>query len=333
MKLKYGLGIATSLDNFFPDEIGSGQVKCNSKFVSKTGEKLFSLIPENQFTSLHKKNAEILSLKIPDNTILKEPIIIRKTQDSAFFEHTIIEVGKNCSLSVIETLEGSGYHSGGLELFLGEGSKLVFGSSQLLSKESNNFSIKKAFLEKDSYLEIVTADIGSNKTISHITGDLAGQGASLDTKALMFGSGDQHFDFNITSTHSAPHTQSNITQKAVLDDRSKLILNGLVRINQNAPGSNGYQKEDTLLLSPEAEAAPIPSLEIENNDVRCSHGTSVGQIDKDMLFYSQSRGLSEEKATHMAVKGFFEPLISSLPMPSLQEALRKEIKKKLEEGL
>ena len=122
-----------------------------------------------------------------------------------------------------------------------------------------------------------------------------------------------------------------MVQRAVLDGKSKLIINGLVKIEQSAPYSNGYQKEDTLLLSPDAEVAPIPNLEIDNNNVRCSHGTTVGQIDKEVLFYLMSRGLDHETALRLAVKGFFEPLIGSLPLESLQEQIRSVVSSRLDE--
>ena len=143
---------------------------------------------------------------------------------------------------------------------------------------------------------------------------MAGQGSSLFTKMMVYGTGQQHFDLNISSVHAAPDTVSDIVLKSALDGKARMVANGLVRIEKNAPRSNGYQKEDTLLLSPDAEAAPIPNLEIDNNDVRCTHGTTVGQIDKNILFYLMARGLVRETATQLVVAGFFEPLIAGIPL-------------------
>ena len=339
--IKYGLSIITPLDSIEFDNLDPEGNKIS--FSSPPGikinnfindERVFSTFPQERFSSLHIAFCNnFLHIKIPDNFQSGEPLYIQKKMGGKnFFEHIFIDVGKNCKLSILESLEGQGNsHSGGVEIFLGEGSSLLFGSKQDLSFETNNLSIKKAFLEKDSKLVWLTFDSGSRLTLSRIDAKMLGQGSSVYTKLMLFGSHNQHFDFNVSSIHSASDTFSDINQKAVLDGRAKMVINGLVKIEKNAPRSNGYQKEDTLLLSPDAEAAPIPALEIDNNNVRCTHGTTVGQIDKKILFYLMARGLDEETATRLVVKGFFETLISSLPLEKLQEDIRKIIESRLEE--
>jgi Fe-S cluster assembly protein SufD len=340
---RYGLNIITPLEGMNPPELASGgnriEIESTVRAENSAGDKrLFSsLNMENRFESMHMAFcSQFVYLKVPDNTSLPSPVIIRKTMsEKSFFEHAFIDVGKNCTLSILESLEaeetptGRGYHSGGVEIFLGEGSSLLFVSTQNLPPRTNNFSIKNAFLSRDSALEWVTADMGSRLTLSRVCGIMEGQGSSLKTKMLVFGSGSQHFDFNVSSTHAAPHTQSDIVQKAVLDGKARMVMNGLVKIEQAAPHSVGYQKEDTLLLSPHAEASPIPNLEIDNNDVKCSHGTTVGQLDKNVLFYLMSRGLDEESAVRLAVKGFLEPLIAALPLKGLRNDIRRSIENKL----
>lgn len=332
---KYGLSTTTPLDGLLPSTIETeGNTINSSRPSAPTEQSTFSTLPQNPFTSLHTAFCkDILTLKIPDNTVLREPVFIQKTQrSSTFFEHVVIDVGKHCSLTVLESLDGSGgYHSGGVEIQVGEGSSLVFGSLQKLSPATNNVTFRTAALKRDARLEWITVDTGSRLTLSRLNGVMEGQGSSLFTKMMAYGSGSQHFDFDAHARHAAPDTQSDIAQKAVLDGQAKMIINGLVKIEKNAPRSNGNQKEDTLLLSPEAEASPIPNLEIDNNDVRCSHGTTVGQVPKDTLFYAMARGLDEEAATRTVVKGFFDPLISSLPLPRLQDDIRTIVEKRLEE--
>ena len=109
----------------------------------------------------------------------------------------------------------------------------------------------------------------------------------------------------------------------------KCLYRGLVKINRNAFGSNGYQKEDTLLLSEEAAADSIPNLEIDNNDVKCTHGASIGRIDREKLFYMKSRGLNEEQATREYVKGFFEPLIQRIQIKDLRDNMHKMIEERM----
>lgn len=339
--LKYGLSILTPLDGLIPEEIeSSGNIlSCEAPAGvqvsrSPSDQRIFSSLGQDRFASLHTAFCtDILHIRVPDHTELSAPVILRKTMGGrSFFEHVFIELGKNCKAAVLDSLDGhGGLHSGGTEIFLGEGSSLLFAGAQNLSPETNSVSLRTARLQKDATLTWLTVDEGSRLTLSRTGGVMAGQGSSLFTKMMVYGTGQQHFDLNISSVHAAPDTVSDIVLKSVLDGRARMVANGLVRIEKNAPRSNGYQKEDTLLLSPDAEAAPIPNLEIDNNDVRCTHGTTVGQIDKNILFYLMARGLDRETATRLVVAGFFEPLIAGIPLQQLQEEVRATVQRKLAE--
>ena len=156
-----------------------------------------------------------------------------------------------------------------------------------------------------------------------------GDGATTNNHGIFFGSRQQQFDLVAKSIHNAPHTVSDIFTKGVLTGSSKCLYRGLVRIESNAFGSNGYQKEDTLLLSEDAVADSIPNLEIENNDVRCTHGASIGRIDREKLFYMKSRGLNDEQATREYVKGFFEPLIQKIQIQNLRDNMHEMIAERM----
>lgn len=298
-------------------------------------EEAFSTLPlTDRFAIRHAALCDhVLHLRIPDGTVLGEPVVVSKTMGGAgFFEHVIIDVGRDCKLAILESLDGQGsVHSGGAEIRVGEGSSLLFGSIQNLSPATDNLSFRTARVAQDASLEWVLIDTGGRVTLSRIDGRMVGRGAKLTTKLMAFSTGSQHVDLDVTSVHAAPDTASDIIQRAVLDGQAKMIINGLVKIQKNAPRANGTQKEDTLLLSPAAEAAPIPALEIDNNDVRCSHATTVGQIDRNVLFYLMTRGLDEEQATRLVVTGFFEPLVAGLPLPALRADVAGIIARRLEE--
>jgi len=338
--IQYGNNITTHLEGFLPNEIVQGkndiQISVPKQVsVTKTLDSLFSTSKDSWLAKLHKDMCnETHHIKIPDNTThITSPVMIQKTmRDKSFFENVFIEVGKNCNVFILETLNGSGaYHSGRVEILLGEGSTLQLASVQNLSQETNTFTLKNAILQKNAGLEWVSLDTGGKVVLSQIRSTMKGSGSQVNTKLMTYGTGSQQFDYDVSSLHSAPDTASNILQKAVLDNRARMVINGLVKVAKSAPRSSGFQKEDTLLLSPEAEAAPIPNLEINSHDVKCSHGTTVGQIDRDMLFYLMSRGLSEKEATKTVVRGFFTPLVSSLPLQCLQTDLYNIVNQKLEE--
>lgn len=122
----------------------------------------------------------------------------------------------------------------------------------------------------------------------------------------------------------ASQTKSDMVSRGIVDDESKNIYRGKIRAEPNTKGIDGYQKHDVLILNNNAEADAIPELEIETDDVKCSHGATIGKVNKDQLFYLRSRGLSKEEATKMIIKGFFEPLIKMIPESS-QELILKEV--------
>ena len=225
--------------------------------------------------------------------------------------------------------ENDVYRSKIVEMFIGKNCNVNYGNVQLLNQNTFNFTIKKAVVGANSALNWMDCCFGSKVTLSEATTILDGDGAATNNHGIFFGSKQQQFDLVAKSIHNAPHTVSDIFTKGVLTDSGKCLYRGLVRINPNAPKSNGYQKEDTLLLSEDAAADSIPNLEIENNDVRCTHGASIGRIDREKLFYMKSRGLNDEQATREYVKGFFEPLIQKIQIQKLRDNMHQMIEERM----
>ena len=222
------------------------------------------------------------------------------------------------------------YRSKLVEIFLGNNSKLDYGNVQLLNQNTFNFTIKKASIGTNSVINWMDCCFGSKVTLSEVTTLLNGDGAQTNNHGIFFGSKNQQFDLVANSIHNAPHTVSDIFTKGALTGSSKCLYRGLVKIHKDAPKSNGYQKEDTLLLSKDAAADSIPNLEIDNNDVRCTHGASIGRIDREKMFYLQSRGLNEEQATKEYVKGFFEQLIQKIQIQNLRDNMHKMVETRME---
>ena len=225
--------------------------------------------------------------------------------------------------------ENNVYGSKIVELFIGKNCNVNYGNVQLLNQNTFNFAIKKAVVGANSTLNWMDCCFGSKVALSEATTILNGDGATTNNHGIFFGSKQQQFDLVNKSIHNAPHTVSDIFTKGVLTGSSKCLYRGLVRIESNAFGSNGYQKEDTLLLSEDAVADSIPNLEIENNDVRCTHGASIGRIDREKLFYMKSRGLNDEQATREYVKGFFEPLIQKIQIQNLRDNMHEMIAERM----
>ena len=158
---------------------------------------------------------------------------------------------------------------------------------------------------------------------------LAGPGARSDMLGLYFATGDQHFDHNTRQDHVVPHATSDLLYKGALYDRAKTVFRGIIRVHPKAQRTDAYQTNRNLLLSPDAEAVTLPNLEIEADDVRCSHGATVGHLDDEELFYLMSRGMPRRVAERLVIFGFFGEVLERLPLPGVVEELRAAIEARL----
>jgi Fe-S cluster assembly protein SufD len=159
--------------------------------------------------------------------------------------------------------------------------------------------------------------------------DLAGEGADAELLGLYCAHADQNIDFHTRQMHMVPQTRSDLLYKGVLLGRSRVLYRGLIRAEPGAMKTDAYQANRNLVLSDTAKAEPMPMLEILANDLRCTHGATVGQVDRDMLFYLQSRGLPEAQAKLLVVNGFFEEMLQRVPLKHVREDLVKVIAAKV----
>ena len=327
------LKIKNSNDNIIIENF-EGMLK-NHEDILK--EKFMSIVQGNEkFTAFHHAFMNNLTfVYVPKNIEVEEPIELSSTVGSdVIFDHLIVLAEDNTKFTLVENSKSNNknndiYRSNIVEIFVGNNSKVNYGNVQLLDQNTFNFTIKKAAIGPNSAINWMDCCLGSKVTLSEVTTLLNGDGAQTNNHGIFFGSKHQQFDLVANSIHNSPHTTSDIFTKGALTGNGRCLYRGLVKINQNAFGSNGYQKEDTLLLSEDAAADSIPNLEIENNDVRCTHGASIGKIDMEKMFYMKSRGLNEEQATREYVKGFFEPLIQKIQIQDLRDNMNKMVEERM----
>jgi len=260
--------------------------------------------------------------------------VVQQMRSNVLMDHVLLIAEPMSRLDFVESInsgpsEGVPFRNQHVEIFAGENAHVNYADIQCLGKEVFNFSFKKGIVRKDATLNWLDCCLGSRFSKVDITSSLQGDGAKTNNWGIFFGSDDQQFDLSSTTRHEAPHTVCDMLTKGVLNDKAKTLYQGLIKIESNAFGSNGYQKEDTLLLSQEAEADSIPNLEIDNNDVRCTHGAAIGQVDKNKLFYMQTRGISEEEGKRKIVEGFFEPMIQQIHISKIQQDIRQLIEAKM----
>ena len=147
--------------------------------------------------------------------------------------------------------------------------------------------------------------------------------------ALWFGDSEQHFDHHTLQHHAAPHAHSDLLFKGALTDEASSVFRGMIRVDEGAQLTDAYQTNRNLLLSEGSHATALPNLEIEADDVRCSHGATIGQVEHGQLFYLMSRGLTKQQAERLLVFGFFEEVLGRLPMVGVRQRVREAIEGKI----
>ncbi len=306
------------------------------KYPQLLQEKFMSLLQndEDKFTALHGAlfdQGQLILVK--DGTVLQEPFAVQKMFGGSFLTHTLIVVGNNCEVTFLEQLtsthEERGLISNCVEIIVGTNSRVHFFSAQQLGTMIFYHTSNQGVVGKDSRLDWFMGHFGGSFTKSSTSTILQGEGSQTNNYGLFFGDQRQQFDLYVSTIHAAPHTTSDMLMKGVVKDKSKSMYRGMIEVKENAAETNGYQKEDVLILDPTAEANAVPRLEIGNNNVRCTHGTTIGQIDKEKLFYLKSRGIEQHDARKIMVDGFFEHLLSKIPVASFTAAVRDVIQEKL----
>jgi Fe-S cluster assembly protein SufD len=223
------------------------------------------------------------------------------------------------------------FGSGAVEIFVNDGARLDYVSSQEWSGTTGGFLTARCALGNDAYVNWVLVGLGAQ--YSRTTADvvLRGKGTKADLLGLAFGEGTQVFDVHTLQDHQSPFTDTDQLYKTALRHRSRVAYEGLIDIRPGSYGSNGFQANKNLLLDDTAKADSIPMLQISDNDVRCTHSSSVGPVEEEHVYYLMSRGLPRPIAERMLVQGFFEPVIARIQVPALQERIRLAIDNKIGE--
>jgi Fe-S cluster assembly protein SufD len=201
-----------------------------------------------------------------------------------------------------------GLFNGVVELFVGPGARLRYVCEQELSERSWVFATQRAELERDASLEWVALGFGSARGKMRMETRLSGPGSSAKVTGAYAGAATQHLDFDTTQEHAAAHTTSDLAFRGVLTDRATAVWRGMIRVDPGAQQTDAFQESRNLLLSKRAHADAIPGLEIEANDVRCTHAAAVAQVDPDQLYYLRARGLPEPRAKRLIIDGFLQEL-------------------------
>ena len=302
--------------------------------------RLFSLVhaDRDRFTALH---AALFTggtfLYVPDGVVVDQPIIgqhISHEANTSVLPHTLIVAGRNSRFNYLDEYIAqddaeSGYRTGSTEIFIGEGAQVGYVAVQKWGRNVWHFADQRAELQKDSSLRLFNVTLGGKFSKSRIEASLVGEGSNAELKAIYFASGEQFFDFHTLQDHRVGNTRSDLLFKGALQDVSRTVYAGLIRIEKHAAHSDAYQANRNLVLSDKARATSIPMLEIDNNEVRCTHGATVGPVDPEHLFYLRSRGIPEPTAKRMLIQGFFGDVLDRIPFEHARRLVEAELESRI----
>jgi Fe-S cluster assembly protein SufD len=336
-----GIGVASQLD---PDVAAKGVLFGNIRqLLAEHGNKLRPYFHQafdpnvDRFASLHAAFwSSGTLLYVPRNVVIEKPLhaLSAMSDGGIDFGHTlvILEEGAEATLlteCVSSDEKATGLHCGAIELIVGNGANLRFVNLQDWGHGVWHFAHQKATMGRDSNLQWTSGALGSrlSKVNQHVL--LQGEGASSQVNGVMFTEDKQHLSYHTLQHHQAAHCNSDFLYKAALQDVSRTVWRGMIKVDRDAQKTDGYQRNDNLLLSNKARADSIPGLEIEADDVRCTHGSTSGRVDEELIFYARARGLTRIEAVKLIVSGFFQQVFDRITIESVREALAHAISRRV----
>jgi Fe-S cluster assembly protein SufD len=277
-------------------------------------------------------------LYVPRGVAVDEPLHCLSAMDAGGVDlgHTLIVLDEGAEATIMcETASHApndgGFHCGATEVILAPSSRLRLVSLQNWGHNVWHFAHQKAIVGRDASIQWTIAAMGSrlSKVNQHV--ELVGRGAECQVNGVLFTEGRQHISYHTLQHHAAPDCRSDFLYKSALQDQSRTVWRGMIKVDPQAVKTNGYQRNDNLLLSASARADSIPGLEIQCDDVRCTHGSTSGKVDEELIFYAQSRGLTRKEATRLIVSGFFQQIFDRITIESVRDALGHAILRRVRE--
>jgi Fe-S cluster assembly protein SufD len=270
--------------------------------------------------------ADGVLLHVPAGVVVEAPLraVLELTDEgSALYHRVLVVLERGARATFVEEYRSAvpGYVNTVVELVVADEAHLEYVTIQHHHAETRQFGTHRATVGRDAELDWVVAALGGTRAKSRIESLLAGRGARVKVTGAYYLTGREHVDYDTTQEHAAPDTSSDLAFKGVLDERARAVWRGVIRVDPGAQKTDAYQENRNLLLSADAQATPIPGLEIEANDVRCTHGATVGQVDEAQLFYLMARGLDRRSAQRMIVRGFFEDVLERIGSQDARERL------------
>lgn len=252
---------------------------------------------------------------------------------AATFPHTLVVADEGARVTVIDYFGSQDDTErqlaiGANDLYAGHGARITYVGKQDWSHQALALQSNSTVVRRDAYVQSLNVHLGARQARHESHSQLQAPGANSEMLSLTVARGDQEFDQRTLQIHQAPHTRSDLLYKNALLQRARTIFSGLIVVDPDAQKTDAYQSNRNLMLSDEAEANSLPGLEIQANDVRCTHGATTSRIDSEQEFYLQARGIPKRAADELLTFGFFEEVLNRLSQDDLHTALRTLIQSK-----
>jgi Fe-S cluster assembly protein SufD len=274
---------------------------------------------------------------IPKGVTVSDPILVTHVASgagTAVFPHTLVVAEENSQATVVDyfvSADGTAQLAlGANDLYAGHGAQLAYIGAQDWSRDTLAFQLNSIVVRRDARAQSLNLHLGARQARHESLSQLQAPGAFSEMLALTVADGTQEFDQRTLQIHQAPNTKSDLLYKNALLAKARTIFSGLIVVDPDAQKTDAYQSNRNLMLSDDAEANSLPGLEIQANDVRCTHGATSSRIDPEQEFYLQSRGIAREAADELITFGFFEEVLNRLENEAVHEALRGLIESKFQ---
>jgi Fe-S cluster assembly protein SufD len=276
-------------------------------------------------------------LFVPRNVRLEKPLyslIGLAAPNAADFSRTSVILEDGAEATLLEETasadgKAAGLHVGAVELLLAPRSVLRYVQLQNWNEQVWHLARQTGRVTASASLQWTVGGLGGKLAHIHQHVHLDGPGAFAEVNGVTFATGKQRLSYHTQQSHHAANTRSDLLYKDVLRDQSRVVWRGMIKVDRDAQKIDGYQRNDGLLMSDDCRADLIPGLEIEADDVRCTHGATAGRVDEEQLFYCMCRGIERREAMHIIVEGFFQRVYDRIPVEIVRETLSQAVQRKL----
>ena len=290
-----------------------------------------------KFAALHEAFVEDGAfIHVPKGVEIDSPIVVVHAAsggNTAVFPHTLVIAGDQSRVTVVDYFVsadgGRQFACGANDLYAGHGARLTYTAAQNWSAQALSLQFNSTVVRRDAKVQSLNVHLGARQARHESLSQLQAPGGFSEMLAVTVARGANEFDQRTLQIHQAPNTKSDLLYKNALLDKSRTIFSGLIIVDPDAQKTDAYQSNRNLMLSDDAESNSLPGLEIQANDVRCTHGATSARIDAEQEFYLKARGIPPKAANELLIFGFFEEVLSRLENEDLHEALRKLLRRHL----